>query len=225
MKAMLLAAGRGSRLRPLTDTTPKPLLMVGSQCLIEYNLWALKAAGIREVVINVSYYAKKIRDRLGDGRRYGLTIEYSFEEGAPLGTGGGIYQALPLLGDEPFIVISADVWSRYALNTLSLDSENDAHLVFVGNPSFHPKGDYALLNNRVQLQGDKFTYAGIAVLRPRFFLDCQPGAFSLSPLLNAAIKQGRVGGELYRGVWFNVGTLEELERLKSTGMGDEECKT
>ena len=214
MKAMLLAAGRGSRLRPLTDIMPKPLLAVGSQCLIEYNLWALKAAGIREVVINVSYQAKKIMDWLGDGRRYGLVIDYSFEEGAPLGTGGGIYQALPLLGNEPFLVISADIWSQYALNTLSLCSENDAHLVFVDNPSFHPGGDYALSNTKVQFQGDKFTYAGIAVLHPRLFVDCKPGAFSLSPLLNAAIKQGSVSGELYRGAWFNVGTLEELERLK-----------
>ena len=214
---MILAAGRGMRLRPLTDVTPKPLLMVGSHCLIEYNLLALKKAGISDVVVNVSYHAKQIMERLGDGRRYGISIEYSFEQGDPLGTGGGIYQALPLLGDEPFIVVSADIWSQYPF-TESLSVGSDAHLVLVKNPSSHSRGDYALsdINNKVTFQGDKLTYAGIAILHPRLFHGCQSEAFSLSPLLNAAIEREAVSGEIYRGAWFNVGTIDELKRLEKT---------
>ena len=214
MKAMLLAAGRGSRLKPLTDEMPKPLLTVGPHSLIEYNILALKKAGIEEVVINVSYRAKQVIERLGDGRKYGLSIEYSFEKDEPLGTGGGIYQALPLLGDEPFFVISSDVWSQYQFNIDLLQSDKDAHLVFVENPPFNLSGDYALSGNKVSFHGNKLTYAGIALLHPRLFSNCESGVFSLSPLLNAAIERESVSGEIYRGTWFNVGTIEELKRLE-----------
>lgn len=214
MKAMLLAAGRGTRLRPLTDNIPKPLLQVGSHRLIEYHLLALAEAGIKEVIINICYHAKQIMEQLGNGSRYGLTIEYSYEPDRILGTGGGIYQALPLLGDKPFILISADVWSQFKFGSAILNSTDEAHLVFVENPSFHVMGDYALLESgRVTLQGDKLTYAGIAKLHPRLFAGCKSGSFSLSPLLNAAIQRGKVSGEIYRGNWFNVGTIEELNRL------------
>ncbi len=215
MKAMILAAGRGARLKPLTDKIPKPLLQVGPHCLIEYNLLALKRAGIEEVVINVCYHAKQIIEKLGDGKPYGLRIEYSFEEGNPLGTGGGIFQALPLLGDEPFILISSDVWSQYPFNPVMMPSDEDAHLVLVENPSFHPKGDYALSETgQVSMQGKKLTYSGIAKVHPRLFKNCEPQHFSISPLFNESIERGHVSGEIYRGPWFNVGTVEELERLK-----------
>ena len=214
MKAMLLAAGRGARLKPLTNDIPKPLLSVGPYRLIEHNLCALKQAGIDEVVINVCYHAKKIIECVGDGRRYGLTIEYSYEQNTPLGTGGGIYQALTLLGEAPFIVISADIWSQFEFSSIILNATQEAHVVLVENPSFHTQGDYALSEaGQVMLQGRKLTYAGIAKLDPKLFNHCQPGVFSLSPLLNAAIARGAVSGELYRGDWFNVGTIEELHRL------------
>lgn len=217
MKAMLLAAGRGSRLKPLTDATPKALLSVGTQNLIEHNLIMLKQIGIQSVVINVCYHAKQIVDFLGDGRRYGLQIDYSYEKDQPLGTGGGIFQALPLLGEQPFVLISADVWSEFQFEDSFIHSESEAHLVFVKNPDYHPNGDYALTaNGKVDFQGDKLTYAGIAKLHPCLFAHCQPGTFPLSPLLNAAIKRDAVSGELFQGRWFNVGTVEELERLRET---------
>lgn len=215
MKAMLLAAGRGSRLQPLTDTTPKPLLLAGSNSLIEYNLMALHKAGIREVVINVCHHAKQIIDRLGDGSRYGLTIAYSYEKGEVLGTGGGIYQALPLLGDEPFILVSADVWCEFPYDAAFINSNRDVHLVLVENPYYHTTGDYALANDgTVMMSGNKLTYAGIAKIHPRLFAHCKPGSFSLSPLLSDAVQRRAVTGEIYRGRWFNVGTVEELEKLR-----------
>jgi MurNAc alpha-1-phosphate uridylyltransferase len=215
MKAMLLAAGRGSRLQPLTDSIPKPLLMAGSKSLIEYNLIALYNAGIREVVINVCHHAKQIIERLGDGSRYGLTIEYSFEPGEVLGTGGGIYQALHLLGNEPFILVSADIWSEFSYDDTFINANQDVHLVFVDNPYYHTKGDYALTNDgKVMMSGNKLTYAGIAKIHPRLFANSKPGAFSLSPLLNDAVQRGTATGEVYRGRWFNVGTIEELQKLR-----------
>ena len=144
MKAMILAAGRGARLKPLTDQTPKPLLVVGECSLIEHNLLKLRNAGITEVVINVCHCAKQIIQTLGNGQRYGLQIEYSYEEGSALGTGGGIYQALPLLGDDPFLIVSSDVWSEFAFGSSIIQSNSDLHLVLVENPYYHPKGDYAL---------------------------------------------------------------------------------
>lgn len=222
MKAMLLAAGRGSRLKPLTDKTPKPLLSIGPHSLIEYHLLALKRAGVHEVVINVSYQAKQIIKKLGDGKHYGLQLEYSYEQGAALGTGGGVFQALPLLGDEPFLVISSDIWTQFPFSPSFMTSDSEAHLVFVENPSFHPGGDYALAENgQVSMQGEKVTYAGIAKVHPHLFKNCNPGSFSISPLFNNAIKRGCVSGEIYRGPWFNVGTIAELERLEKalTGRG------
>src|SRR3990167_424278 len=217
MKAMLLAAGRGSRLKPLTDTTPKALLKIGSQSLIEHNLELLVQSGIRDVIINVCHHAKQIMEFLGDGNRYGLCIQYSFEENQVLGTGGGIYQALPLLGDEPFIVVSADIWSDFPFDRAFMEANNEAHLIFVENPDYHPTGDYGLTQEgKVVLNAPKFTYANIAKLHPRLFANCQPSVFPLAQLFNEAILRGTVSGSLYRGQWFNVGTVEELSRLRQS---------
>lgn len=215
MKAMLLAAGRGSRLQPLTDTIPKPLIVAGAQSLIEHNLVTLRNAGIREVVINVCHHAKQIIDRVGDGNRYGVQITYSYEKDEPLGTGGGIYQALPLLGEEPFIVMSADIWCDFHFGASFMQAQSEVHLVFVDNPYYHPQGDYALsANGSVTLNADKVTYANIAKLHPKLFTHCSGGVFGLSLLLNQAIQRGVVSGELFKGRWFNVGTEEELQKLR-----------
>lgn len=215
MKAMLLAAGYGSRLRPLTHKLPKALVKAGSESLIEHNLTQLSEAGIEDVVINVCHHARQIIDTLGDGKRYGVRICYSYEKDAPLGTGGGILQALPIIGSEPFILISADIWSDFTFPSSFLKHSSPAHLVFVDNPYYHPQGDYALdTTGRVTTKGNPLTYANIAKLHPDLFLGQTPGFFSLSKVLNAAIDQGIVTGEKYEGLWFNVGTLEELERLR-----------
>lgn len=217
MKAMLLAAGRGRRLRPLTDETPKPLLPVGPHCLIEYNLMALKHAGVEEVIINVCHHAKQIMEKLGDGKKYGLSIQYSYEKDKALGTGGGVFQALKLLGNEPFLLLSSDVWSQYPFGPSMLNADGELHLVLVKNPVFHPKGDYALSDSgKINMEGKKLTFSGIAKVNPQIFKDCEPGAFSISPLFNEAIERGEASGEVYSGPWFNVGTIEELTRLKET---------
>ncbi len=216
MKAMLLAAGRGSRLKPLTDTMPKALLSVGEQNLIEHNVELLAKSGIRDIVINVCHHAEQIMDCLGDGRRYGVSIQYSHEKNHALGTGGGINRALPLLGDEPFIVVSADIWSDFPFEPSFMKADNEVHLVLVKNPYYHPTGDYALeKSGRVALHGDKLTYANIAKIHPKLFARCKPGAFPLSELFSQAILRGQVSGEVYEGKWFNVGTREELSRLKA----------
>ena len=214
MKAMILAAGLGERMRPLTEQIPKPLLDAGKHKLIEYNLFALQKAGIKKVVINVSYHGEQVIQYLGDGSRYHLEITYSIEPNKPLGTGGGIYQALSLLGNESFILLSSDIYCDYALQQLPSLNKSDAHLVLVNNPSFHQEGDFALLeNHRLSLEGVKYTYACIAVLDPDLFKDCLPGTFSLAPLLIKAIKAGRATGELYCGVWSNIGTSAQLASL------------
>lgn len=214
MRAMVLAAGRGERLRPLTDTIPKPLLPVGSGCLIEQNLIRLAAAGVTDVVINVSYLAKQIIQYLGNGARYGLNVEYSYDGEECLGTGGGVYKALSMLGDKPFWVVSADVWSEFSFVDNSLCDEDLAHLVMVPNPEFHTKGDYGLDDQgKLTMQLPKLTYAGIGLIRPELFADCEPGIFSFSPLINRAMQLSAVSGELYEGSWFNVGTAREFQRL------------
>ncbi len=217
MKAMLLAAGRGKRMRPLTDKTPKALIPVGPHRLIEYNLFKLKAAGVKEVVINVSYLANQITRFIGDGSRYGLNVVYSYEPGECLGTGGGVFQALPLLGDEPFLLLSADIWSDCAFDKIHFAQGKEAHLIMVHNPSYHSGGDYGLDEmGLLSLHTPKFTYSGMSVVHPKLFKHCKAGIFSLSPLINDAIKRGCVSGELYSGRWFNVGTPEQLKLLGET---------
>jgi len=213
MKAMILAAGRGERMRPLTDTTPKPLLKVNDLCLIEYHIHNLVGAGITELVINHAYLGQQIEEKLGNGQAYGARIAYSAETQA-LETGGGVFQALDILGEEPFILVNGDIWCDYHFDTLKLSPQNLAHLVLVSNPIQHPQGDFALVDNKVLNQGeDKLTFSGISVLSPHLFKHCQAGCFPLAPLLRQAINEGKVSGEHYFGAWVDVGTPERLAQL------------
>lgn len=214
MRAMILAAGRGERMRPLTDETPKPLLRAGGHALIEYHLLALRKAGITEVVINHAWLGDRLEQALGDGGRYGLSIRYSEEGAQALETGGGILKALPLLGDAPFLVINGDIWTDYSLARLPAGPVGMAHLVLVDNPAHHPAGDFALDQGRVTLDSEnRLTFSGIAVYRPAMFARYEEGRFPLAPLLREAIMAGQVSGEHYRGKWFDIGTPQRLETL------------
>lgn len=218
MKAMLLAAGLGTRMRPLTDHIPKPLLPVAGTPLIEHHLRRLAAAGFTDIVVNHAWLGALIEARLGGGERFGLRIRYS-PEAMPLETGGGIRQALPLLGDAPFAVINSDIWTDFPLASLRERRPQAAHLVLVDNPAHHPAGDFALdRSGRVRPDGEiaRLTFAGVSVLQPVLFRNCRPGAFPLKPLLLAAMAAGEASGEHYRGRWLDVGTperLREAERL------------
>lgn len=209
---MLLAAGRGRRLGKLTDNIPKPLLKVGDKALIEYHIEALAKAGVKDIVINLSYLANKIISALGNGERYGVSIEYSYEpQEKGLETGGGIFQALPLLGKEPFIAVNSDISTDYPFEKLFTQTNSLAHIVLVNNPDFHPEGDFSLQNNILSRQGEpKYTFAGIAVYHPDFFAGCKPGHFSITPMLKAAADKGQLTGELYEGKWVDAGTQERL---------------
>lgn len=210
MRGMILAAGRGTRMGSLTDVTPKPLLKVGKHYLIEYSIAAMAKANIREIIINVSYCGEQIKTALGDGSRYGVMIQYS-EEAERLETGGGIFQALPLLGSDPFVVMSSDIISDYALISLPKEPKNLAHLVLVDNPSFHPQGDFCLKGDRVYCGDPRtFTFSNIGIYRPELFSDCKPGHFRLGALLMQAIANDQVTGEYFTGQWFNIGSAEQL---------------
>ncbi|AEV65324.1 N-acetylmuramate alpha-1-phosphate uridylyltransferase MurU [Pseudomonas ogarae] len=217
MKAMILAAGKGERMRPLTLTTPKPLIRVGGVPLIEHHLRALAKAGFSEIVINHAWLGQQIEDHLGDGSRFGVSIRFS-PEGEPLETGGGIFRALPLLGDEAFVVVNGDVWTDYDFSALRRPLEGVAHLVLVDNPEHHPEGDFVLVDGKVhdrQAPADNLTYSGIAVLHPRLFDGCSDGAFKLAPLLRTAMAEGRVSGEHLKGHWVDVGTHERLAQVET----------
>ncbi|MCG8292455.1 MULTISPECIES: N-acetylmuramate alpha-1-phosphate uridylyltransferase MurU [Pseudomonas] len=218
MKAMILAAGKGERMRPLTLHTPKPLVPAAGKPLIEYHLEALARAGITDVVINHAWLGQQIEDHLGDGSRFGLNIRYS-PEGEPLETGGGIFKALPLLGDAPFLLVNGDIWTDYDFRSLNAPLSGLAHLVLVENPGHHGRGDFRLQDGQV-VDGDDspgtLTFSGISVLDPALFEGCQAGAFKLAPLLRKAMADGQVSGEHFSGQWVDVGTLERLadvERL------------
>jgi MurNAc alpha-1-phosphate uridylyltransferase len=208
---MLLAAGRGERLRPLTDTTPKPLVEVGGRALIEWQLERLLVAGIRDFVVNLAHLGEQVERRLGDGRRYGARIAYSHEPPGALETGGGIRAALPLLGAAPFIVANADVWIEFDFGALRLSDDDLGHLVLVPNPPHHPRGDFALREGRIVADAAAaHTYSGIAICSPALFAARAPGRFPLAPLLRAAADAGRLGGTLFEGCWIDVGTPERL---------------
>ena len=217
MKAMVLAAGRGERLRPLTDSVPKPLVQVGGKPLIAWHLAALARAGIREVVINLSWLGEQLRAALGDGHEFGLRIRWSEEGPVPLETGGGIFRALPLLGAEPFLLVNGDIWTDLPFETLSLAPAALAHLVLVPNPPQHPHGDFGLDPGGIVVNrdSDRFTYCGVGLYRPEFFHGCEPGRFPLLPLLNRAIAARQLHGELYRGRWSDVGTPARLAALNA----------
>lgn len=210
MRAMILAAGKGERMRPLTLHTPKPLIPVAGVPLIEYHLRALAQAGVTEVVINHAWLGDRIEAHLGDGARFGLQIVYS-KESQPLETGGGVYQALPLLGADPFILVNGDVFTDYDFAVLQKPLQGLAHLVLINNPEHHLEGDFSLEEGRVLAPTTAtLTYSGIAVLHPELFAGCQAGAFKLAPLLRQAIAQGQVSGEQFNGCWIDVGTPERL---------------
>jgi MurNAc alpha-1-phosphate uridylyltransferase len=217
MRAMILAAGRGERMRPLTDHLPKPLLQAGGKPLIQYHLERVARLGIRDVVINLAWKGAEIRSALGDGSQFGLRIAYSDEGDSALETGGGIHHALPLLGDAPFLVMNGDVWTDWpgvaSLRGL-LATSDQAHLILVPNPVQHPGGDFSLRNGRVTTDQDvRHTFSGIALYRPEFFFHCSSGAFKLLPLLLGGIHQGLIGGSLYEGRWFDIGTPQRLAAL------------
>lgn len=213
MKAMILAAGRGERMRPLTDHTPKPLLVAGGKALIVHQIERLVGAGIRELVINHAHLGEQIERSLGDGSSVGARIRYSPELEA-LETGGGIVQALPLLGSEPFVVINGDVWSDVDPGSLHLASGDLAQLVLVDNPVHHPSGDFILQEGRVHCEGEhRLTFAGIGLYHPDLFAGCAPARFALAPLLRRAMDAGRVAGVHHRGHWFDIGTPERLAAL------------
>ncbi|MFL1515528.1 N-acetylmuramate alpha-1-phosphate uridylyltransferase MurU [Pseudomonas prosekii] len=217
MKAMILAAGKGERMRPLTLTTPKPLVRAGGVPLIEYHLQALAAGGFTEVVINHAWLGQQIEDYLGDGSRFGLSIQYS-PEGEPLETGGGIFRALPLLGDEAFVVVNGDIWTDYDFRALRQPIAGLAHLVLADNPAHHPKGDFILVDGQVRdadAHAQTLTYSGIAVLHPQLFEGCTAGAFKLAPLFRKAMADGQVTGERLEGQWVDVGTYERLAEAEA----------
>jgi N-acetyl-alpha-D-muramate 1-phosphate uridylyltransferase len=218
MKAMVLAAGRGERMRPITDRIPKPLVPVNGKPLIVYHLEALARAGVRDVVINLAYRGAQIREALDDGGRYGVRITYSDEGPEPIETGGGIFKALPLLGAEPFIVMNGDIWTDFDVATLpALDDGAQARLVMVPNPPHVANGDFGLDGDYIiESDKDRFTYSGIGLFSAEFFHDCQPGRFPLRPLLIRAIAARKLKGQVYRGVWLDIGTPQRLAELEAS---------
>ena len=220
-RALILAAGRGERLRPLTDATPKPLLRAGGRALIEWQVESLSRAGFRELVVNHAHLGAQIEEALGDGSRFGAHIRYSPESPA-LETAGGVAHALALLGDEPFVVVSGDIHSDFDFATLAPRIESIArdprdavaHLVLVDNPPWHAAGDMALAQGRVRLEGPRLTYGNIGVFHPEPFRRIAPGTrLKLFPWMYRYVEEGRVTGERYGGPWDNVGTAEQLAAL------------
>ncbi|MBC7751569.1 MAG: nucleotidyltransferase family protein [Candidatus Saccharibacteria bacterium] len=215
MRAMILAAGLGTRLRPLTLNTPKPLLEVGGKPLIVWHIEALARAGVKQIVINTAWLGDKLVEALGDGAQFGVEIFWSHED-EPLETAGGIQKALPLLGSEPFILVNGDVWTRFDFATLvnkALDADL-GHLVLVKNPPQHPNGDFALTHDRVEQDGVyKLTFSGISILSPKLFESLPAGKAPLAPILRQAIDAGQISGECLQMHWVDVGTIERLSEL------------
>lgn len=212
--AMILAAGRGERMRPLTDTTPKPLLRAGGKPLVEYHIEALAEADYRRIVINVSWLGQQIIDCLGDGSRFGVELLFSREEPEPLETAGGIRRALPLLGTGPFLVINGDIWTDYPLAALQ-KPVGLAHLVLVNNPPHHVQGDFTLAGQSVgDVGSERLTFSGLGMYRPELFESLGDQAMPLAPLLRSAISRAQVSGEHYRGDWLDIGTPARLGELE-----------
>ena len=215
MKAMILAAGKGERMRPLTDHLPKPLLTIAGKPLLQYHIEALAAAGVKELVINHALMGKKIEDYFGNGEAFKVHICYSAEGDVPLETGGGILRALPLLGGAPFIVVNADVWTDYDFSRLPDEPPGLVHLVLVNNPPHHPGGDFQLSGKQVGEAGEeRFTYSGIGLYRPELFTGAKKTRFPLAPLLRTTMRKGQVSGELYTGLWLDIGTPERLQEVR-----------
>ena len=215
MKAMILAAGRGTRMRPLTDVTPKPLLTVRGTPLLDRLIGQLAGAGFTDIVINVAHLGENIRAHLGTGARLSVHISYSDEGPAGLETGGGIRRALPLLGCDPFLVVNGDIYTDYDFTRLPTSLAGLAHLVLVDNPKHHPQGDFGLRDGQVTDIAPRFTFAGIGVYQPALFAGVTEDRFPLAPLLRRMIARGLIGGEHYRGLWTDVGTPERLAALNA----------
>jgi N-acetyl-alpha-D-muramate 1-phosphate uridylyltransferase len=214
MFAMILAAGRGERMRPLTDKAPKPLLEIAGKALIVYQIEALKSAGVENIVINTGHLGDQIQSRLGAGESFGVRIRYSDEADDILETAGGIIKALPLLGDSPFIVTNADIYTDFDYQTLPEQLQSDAHLVLVNNPPHHPQGDFAFEEGRILKKGKKvLTYSGIGLFHPRFFKNCDPGRSPLAPLLHKSAHANNLTAQHYEGLWSDVGTPSRLEEI------------
>jgi len=216
MKCMLLAAGLGTRLRPITDKIPKPLVEVAGKPLIEYHLSNLKSAGFKEVVINTSYLGEMIQEHLGDGSQFDLSIQYSKEGKEPLETAGGIINALPLLGDEPFLVLNADIWCAHTLSFANLSKNILAHLVLVDNPAHNLDGDFSYQFGKIYNSGKNLlTFSGIGIYRPELFRDISSEKISLTPILRKAIDQDLVSVEYCSQKWFDIGTEERLTEAEN----------
>lgn len=213
MIAMLLAAGRGERLRPLTDSLPKALVDVRGTSLLERHLQALASAGVETCVINLGWHGDQILSRIGSGAAFGLNVIYSPEGDDILETGGGIYHALPVLGAEPFLVVNADVYTDMPY-PVRLRDDVDGHLVLVDTPAFKTRGDFDLVDGYVvNSDAPQLTFSGVALYRPEFFRDCKPGRFPLAPMLRTGADERRLSGERYDGMWEDVGTPERLQRV------------
>jgi MurNAc alpha-1-phosphate uridylyltransferase len=212
--ALIFAAGRGERMRPLSDAQPKPLLEAGGKPLIHWHLEKLAGAGVREVVINTSHLAEQFPQSLGDGSRWNLHVAYSYEGERPLETGGGMLRALPLLGSGAFIAVNGDVWSDVDYAALPQNPPGLAHLVMVDNPPHHASGDFVLEDGELNDgTGPRLTFAGIGVYRPELLQGHAPGIFPLAPILRAAMRAGSVSGEYHAGAWTDVGSPQRLEML------------
>lgn len=213
---MILAAGRGDRLRPVTDSVPKSLVEVGGQALLERHLQSLARGGIETVVINLGWLGDQITERVGSGEAFGLNVIYSQEGDNILETGGGIHRALPVLGADPFLVINADIYTDMPLPNAQLDGDDMAHLVCVPVPEDKTGGDFAIVDGRIRNDGEPtFTFSGVSIYRPEFFADCSPGRFSVVPMLRAAADADRISGSIYSGLWRDVGTPESLAELNA----------
>lgn len=221
MKAMILAAGKGERMRPLTLHTPKPLLPVAGKPLIQWHMEGLRRAGVTDLVINHAWLGEQLEAHFADGAALDVTIQWS-PEGEPLETGGGIFKALPLLGDQPFVLVNGDIWSPFEFAGLQLPAGKLAHLVLVDNPSFKTQGDFVLVQGDVRNpsgSAQALTYSGLAVLHPQLFEGQQGGAFALAPLLRQAADAGLVSGEYFSGPWVDVGTPERLADASRLAQG------
>jgi len=216
MKAMILAAGRGERMRPLTDTTPKPLLLVAGKPIIQYTIEQLVSAGFTDIVINIAHLGQKIKDTLGSGEQFGASIVYSDEGKNALETAGGIVKALPLLGTEPFLVVNGDIANDYDFSLLHNKTIDLAHLVLISNPKHHPEGDFHLSSNGlISEEGiPLLTFSGIGLYHPKLFNNIATGINKLGPLLRGVMSKDRVTGEKYNGFWLDIGTPERLNEME-----------
>lgn len=216
MIAMILAAGRGERLRPVTDSVPKSLVEINGQALLDRHLRSLAKGGVETVVINLGWLGEQITERIGSGEEFDLNVVYSQEGDNILETGGGIHRALPMLGADPFLVINADIYTDMPLPDVQLGDDDMAHLICVPVPQDKSSGDFAIVDGRLRNDGEPmFTFSGVSIYRPEFFADCTPGRFSVVPMLRAAVDADKVSGSIYSGLWRDVGTPERLAELNA----------